>query len=186
MLKALLNRILCPVAPDDNARIAINLAFDLTQGTDAVIYLHVVPSAPAMGGVPLEPDPITRHDVEAEFTGTAPHDSPGRIQLKLPARKDDAEEILRGIGELKVDSVVMATHGCHGIGRTLVGSVVEKVMRESRQPGSYRKVTLFGGALCRATAYRSKGPALSAKESHRHDCESSAENCHSGAGGARA
>jgi nucleotide-binding universal stress UspA family protein len=47
---------------------------------------------------------------------------------------DPAKAILRAADELKVDSVVMATHGRKGLGRLILGSVAERVVRESPRP----------------------------------------------------
>ena len=136
MGKPLFNRILCPVNFDRGSRAAIEVACDVAQGPEPIIYLlHVVPAAPAIAGVPLEPYPVTRHDVEVELKQMIPSPERGAMRFELLARKGDAaKEILRAVGELAVDSVVMATHGRKGVGRFLLGSVAEKVVRESPSP----------------------------------------------------
>ena len=47
---------------------------------------------------------------------------------------DDAEEILNHAGLKEVDLVAMSTHGRSGVGRFLIGSVAEKVLRHSPKP----------------------------------------------------
>ncbi len=47
------------------------------------------------------------------------------------AEGDPAAEIVRLAGELGVDVVVLGTHGRTGVDRLLMGSVAERVMRES-------------------------------------------------------
>ena len=47
---------------------------------------------------------------------------------------EPASVILETIEKLGVDSVVMATHGRKGIGRLILGSVAERVVRESPCP----------------------------------------------------
>jgi nucleotide-binding universal stress UspA family protein len=136
MGKPLFNRILCPVDFDGNSGAAIEVACEVAQGPEPVVYLlHVVPTAPALAGVPLEPYPVTGHDVEVELKQMIAGQARGQVRFELRARKGNpAKEILRAIGELGVDSVVILTHGRKGIGRLLLGSVAEKVVRESPCP----------------------------------------------------
>jgi len=47
---------------------------------------------------------------------------------------DAAEEILRVAEEVRCDLIVMGTHGRSGLGRLLMGSVAEQVMRKARCP----------------------------------------------------
>ncbi len=64
-----------------------------------------------------------------------PDPAPEHIRFELVARKGEAvREILRAIADLGVDSVVIATHGRTGVGRLLLGSVAEKVVREAPCP----------------------------------------------------
>jgi universal stress protein A len=132
----LFNRILCPVDFDDASQAAIEAACDAARGPQPVVYLlHVVRVAPALGGVPLEPYSVTRHDVERELNQMIPGPARSQVRFELLARKGDAaREILRAIAELGADSVVMATHGRKGMQRLLLGSVTEKVLREAPCP----------------------------------------------------
>jgi universal stress protein A len=132
----LFNRILCPVDFDRASRAAIETACQAVRGPAPVIYLlHVVPVAPALAGVPIEPYPVTRSDVEMELRQMIPSPAPEEIRFELIARRGEAaKEILRAIGDLGVDSVVMATHRRKGVRRLLLGSVAEKVVRESPCP----------------------------------------------------
>ena len=47
---------------------------------------------------------------------------------------DFGEAILEAASELKVDIIVMGTHGRHGLDKILMGSVAEKVLRHSLVP----------------------------------------------------
>jgi universal stress protein A len=136
MEKLPFSTILCPVDFDGSANAAIEAVCEVARGAQPIVYLlHVVSTAPALAGVPLEPYPVTRHDVELELQQMIPSHTQGRIRFELLARKGEAaREILRAIGELGVDSVVMATHGRKGVSRLLLGSVAEKVVRESAVP----------------------------------------------------
>ncbi len=132
----LFNRILCPVDFDRASRAAIQTACESVRGPAPVIYLlHVVRVAPAIARVPIEPYPVTRSDVEMELREMIPSPAPEEIHFELVTRKGEAaKEILRAIGDLGVDSVVMATHRRKAVGRLLLGSVAEKVVRQSPCP----------------------------------------------------
>lgn len=52
----------------------------------------------------------------------------------LLLRGQPANEILAAIERTKADLVVIGTHGRHGLGRFLLGSVAEKVVRASPVP----------------------------------------------------
>jgi nucleotide-binding universal stress UspA family protein len=136
IMKQLFNKILCPIDFDENSRAALEVACGLARGADATVYLlHVVRVAPSIGGVPLEPYPVTGTDVRAELEQMVARHAQSNVHFQVLARKGDAaREILRAVGELGVDSVVMATHGRSGVGRFLLGSVAEKVVRESLCP----------------------------------------------------
>ena len=47
---------------------------------------------------------------------------------------DAAEEVLRVADDVGADLIVMGTHGRTGLGRVLMGSVAEAVLRGSRCP----------------------------------------------------
>jgi universal stress protein A len=135
-MSKLFNKILCPSAFDQGSRAAIEVACDLASGPDSIIYLlHVVPIAPVVAGVPLEPYGVTGGDVRTELQQMSPGQASGNVRFEIIARAGDAaREILRAVKELGVDSVVMATHGRSGVGHFFLGSVAEKVVRESPCP----------------------------------------------------
>ncbi len=129
-------KILCPIDFADNSLTVLEVACKLAQGPAATIcLLHVVPVAPVIGKVPLEPYAVTGHDVKAELERLVARTAESGVQFELLARKGDAaREILRAAVELGVDSIVMATHGRKGMGHLFFGSVAEKVVRESPCP----------------------------------------------------
>jgi len=47
---------------------------------------------------------------------------------------NDAEEILDHVAMKDIDMVAMSTHGRSGVGRWLLGSVAEKILRHSPKP----------------------------------------------------
>ncbi|MGO9061002.1 MAG: universal stress protein [Candidatus Binataceae bacterium] len=135
-MTTIFRKVLCPIDFADNSATALEMACNLAQGSDATIYLlHVVPVAPVIGRVPLEPYAVTGHEVKAELERLIPRPAESGVQFELLARKGDAaKEILRAAVELGVDSIVMSTHGRRGVGHFFLGSVAGKVVRESLCP----------------------------------------------------
>ena len=58
-----------------------------------------------------------------------------KLPMDFQVREGDAaEEILRVAEEAEVDLIVIGTHGRTGLGRLLMGSVAEAVLRQARCP----------------------------------------------------
>jgi nucleotide-binding universal stress UspA family protein len=131
--------ILVPTDFEEASSGALELATSLAQAFDArVTLLHVweIPIYPYMDFM-LNSDVITRvEDAAVKRLGTTLE--------KLRAVSPNAESclktgrpsqgILDAIQELKPDLVVMGTHGRHGVGHAILGSVAEKVVRQSHVP----------------------------------------------------
>jgi nucleotide-binding universal stress UspA family protein len=60
------------------------------------------------------------------------HGVPGEVEVRVA--EDVAAAINRAAVEHEVDLIAMGTHGRSGIGRALLGSVAERVVRESSVP----------------------------------------------------
>lgn len=132
---ALFQKILCPVDFDDSSLKAVRLARRIALREEGTVYLlHVVvPTDPLVISAPLieqrnESDSRTllRKLGDTELSGV-PHEA-------LLRHGSPADETVRAANELKADLVVMATHGRHGISHLVLGSVTEKVVRESACP----------------------------------------------------
>jgi nucleotide-binding universal stress UspA family protein len=138
-MKNRFKKILCPIDFDENSIVALEVACDLAQDADAIIYLlHVVvpivPGVPQVG-IPMEPFPISEHDAREKLERLAREHIDGQAQYKVLTHiGDTASTILNAVVELGVDSVVMATHGRKGLGRLLLGSVAEQVVRRATCP----------------------------------------------------
>jgi nucleotide-binding universal stress UspA family protein len=117
--------------PSQNAfHVACSLARDHGAG---LVVLHVAP-APilAYGGVmapppPPEPD---RKELLAKLRQLRALDPKVPVEHVL-AEGDAADEILRVARECRCDLIVLGTHGRTGLGRLLMGSVAEKVVRKA-------------------------------------------------------
>jgi nucleotide-binding universal stress UspA family protein len=119
--------------PADNAfRLSCSLARD--HGAQVVV-LHVVapPLAGYADGVFIPPPEGYPEELRARLSGLQARDSKVRVEHRL-VEGDPVSEILRVAGEPGCDMIVMGTHGRTGLGRLLMGSVAEQVVRKAACP----------------------------------------------------
>lgn len=136
-MNKLFTKVLCPVSFDDNSIAAVEVARELAQGKDATIYLlHVVPAPPIPATpIPMEPFPQTEHDARAKLQELAQKHLEGKVKYEIVARSGDPARVVIGVvEEVGADSIVMATHGRKGVSHFFLGSVAERVVRESPRP----------------------------------------------------
>jgi nucleotide-binding universal stress UspA family protein len=139
----LFRKILCPVDFDDNSIAALDLACRVAEQNDASLCLiHVIPFPVAplvpgnVGAVPSS-FPIWEQEAKVKLEQIGQARIPNTIRYEtvsiigLPA-----EVIVRAEAERDVDLVVMATHGRSRsvLGHFFIGSVAERVVRESLCP----------------------------------------------------
>lgn len=143
-MAASFRKILCPVYFDETSPIALEYARHFAKKADSIIYLlHVVPTdemhllrrvyRPDEGGGAgiVWAEKVARDMLSSlaqEHLSNVPHEIVTRMS------SDPVMGILDAEKELGVDLVVMATHGRTGITHFILGSVAEKVVRESRTP----------------------------------------------------
>jgi len=132
---SIFNRILCPIDFDGNSLDALRLARRIAEQDKATLYLlHVIPpqdplvmSAPAIAE---HDEKYARTELQrvsnAELTGV---DHEVLLRFGHPA-----EQIVAAERETKAELLVMATHGRTGVSHFIMGSVAEKVVRESACP----------------------------------------------------
>ncbi len=133
----LFKRILCPVDFDDNSMAALDFAVGLAQERDATLYIvHVVRAPLQPSEVPVEPQAAAwERDAKARLDAVARRHVNGKAKFSLVVKTGDPfTAIMRAERELNPDSVVMATHGRTGVGHFLLGSVAERIVRESLCP----------------------------------------------------
>jgi nucleotide-binding universal stress UspA family protein len=135
-MKKFFKKILCPIDSADNLTSSLDVACDVAEGADTTICLfHVIPVVPVLApGV--SPLPIPESEARAKLEKTAREHLDGKLNYEIYTKidGDPAKAILKAADELKVDSIVMATHGRKGLGRLILGSVAERVVRESPRP----------------------------------------------------
>jgi universal stress protein A len=132
---SIFNRILCPIDFDGNSLDALRLARQIAERDKATLYvLHVVPPQdPLVMSAPA----ITQRDEEharTELQKVSNAEMKGVDHEVLLRFGHPAEEIVAAETETKADLLVMATHGRTGMSHFILGSVAEKVVRESACP----------------------------------------------------
>lgn len=129
--------ILFPTDFSDPSRAAFGFACSLARDYGAELVIAHVAGPPVLmsaNGV-LPPIPVESDSdrLREELLGLTPPDPRVRTRREL-AEGDAVHEILRLAGEAKADLIVMGTHGRSGVGRVLMGSVAEAVLRKAPCP----------------------------------------------------
>ncbi len=127
---------------EDAFRVARALASDYRA---RLIVLHVATPPPFVTPGELQkalqrPDGY-RAELEGRLRLVYPADSPAGVEYRVQDG-DPAVEILGVAREARCDLSVMGTHGRTGLGRMLLGSVAEKVVRKAACPVLTVKVPL--------------------------------------------
>ena len=129
--------ILHPTDFSERSKCAFDLACSLARDHGArLVVLHVAsPPIIAFGnGVPVHDQLVdNRLPLEKRLREIQPSDSGLQIEHRLE-RGAPAERIIRVAHETGCDLIVMGTHGRTGLGRMLMGSVAEEVLRKATCP----------------------------------------------------
>lgn len=140
----LFRKVLCPVYFDETSPAAIEYARHFAQQSNgSVLLLHVVPTdelhllrkvyRPERGGGANATwaEQVAREQMQ-ELANA--HLDGVRHELVTRFHNDPAAGVLEAENEIAPDVVVMGTHGRTGLAHLILGSVAEKVARESRCP----------------------------------------------------
>jgi nucleotide-binding universal stress UspA family protein len=135
----LFKKILCPIDFSANSLAALDCAVSLArQNAAAICLLNVVPSptgSTRIPPIPLEPFPVAEQTARQRLEEIAKQRLEGKLHYQIATRNGDpATEIIDAVTALGADLVVMATHGRTGLGHLFIGSVAERVVRESPEP----------------------------------------------------
>lgn len=119
------------------SKAGFQLACSLAKDYGArLILVHVAPPMEVVQGgfyaaPPASPEEID--DLKRELFAIKPTDSSIDVEYFF-RRGDAAAEILEVAKDNKCDVIVIGTHGRTGLGRVLMGSVAEKVVRRAECP----------------------------------------------------
>jgi nucleotide-binding universal stress UspA family protein len=130
-----LRTILCPIDFDVNSLAALDMARDLARDNGAILYmLHVViPPYPLLISPPFLAHRERQYAAMRldEIARDALRDVNHSVVLKTG---EPAGQIINTAAEIEADLLIMATHGRTDVPRFFLGSVAEKVVRESPCP----------------------------------------------------
>lgn len=125
-MEATFRKVLCPIEFDRIAIPALKLAVEIARRNDATIYLLCV--------VP-EDQPDLKKLAADELRSVARSWLQGKTRHEIVVRVGvPSASIVKAAEEFGVDLIVMATHGRTGERHHLIGSVTERVVRESTRP----------------------------------------------------
>ncbi|MCI0682365.1 MAG: universal stress protein [Gemmataceae bacterium] len=131
--KPQIRRILHPTDFSEHSAVALHLASWLAREYKAPLTaLHVLQApAAAFGDVMLEfPTETERANASRQLAALTPT-VPG-VQFETQTEEGDAaQQILTAAESMPADLIVMGTHGRTGLGRLLLGSAAERVLREA-------------------------------------------------------
>jgi universal stress protein A len=135
----LFHKILCPIDLSEQSLAALDVALKVAQQNDAKLYLLNVAPVPAGAAgfqpVPLDPYPYLEKDRQQQLAKLAREKIPGSVRYEtLVINGDPAERVLEASRALEADLIVMGSHGRKGLSRIVLGSVAERVVRESSTP----------------------------------------------------
>jgi nucleotide-binding universal stress UspA family protein len=126
--------ILHPTDFSERSEHAFQAAYSLARdhGSRLVVAYVRAPTVVAYGEMgPIVPDPVqTPDDVRSRLDGRHVLDPWVEVEYRV-ADGGPAEEIVRLASEIDANLIVMGTHGRTGLGRLLMGSVAEAVLRHA-------------------------------------------------------
>jgi len=134
----LVQTILHPTDFSSEAQAAFELACALARDYGGrLVVVHVKPIAPLLGsefGAVFPPEPADVYDsLWQQLSRVRPTNAATPVEHHL-REGDAAGQILILAGDCKCDLIVMGTHGRTGVGRLLLGSVAEAVVRRAPCP----------------------------------------------------
>jgi nucleotide-binding universal stress UspA family protein len=137
-MSAIFSKILCPIDFERDSMDALDLACQIAKQNCATVYLLSVIGEPLIPAPELPPVPVLNVPLESEcrdrLEAIAREKLAGVRHEVFIASGNAAPEILSLAAERKIDLIVMGTHGRTGVKRFLLGSVAERVVRESPVP----------------------------------------------------
>jgi nucleotide-binding universal stress UspA family protein len=126
--------ILHPTDFSERSEYAFQAAFSLARdhGSRLVVAYVRAPSVVAYGELgPIVPDPVQAPD-DVQGRVTARHTLDPWVEIEYRVTDGEpAAEIVRLAAAVNANLIVMGTHGRTGLGRLLLGSVAEAVLRRA-------------------------------------------------------
>ena len=129
-----LNKIVCPIDFSDFNNAANEYASVLAKSTGArLIYVHVTVNAEVYGSYAYVAEPPDEGAILEKLKEVKP--TVEGVEAEYVVLTGGASEgVVTYVNENDVDLIVMGTHGRTGLGRLLMGSVAEEVVRRASCP----------------------------------------------------
>jgi|HubBroStandDraft_1064217.scaffolds.fasta_scaffold06529_2 nucleotide-binding universal stress UspA family protein len=127
-MNTIFKTILCPIESDELYLDALEFSRSIARQNDAKLYvLTVVSKFSAEEGLESGNRVGLREAARTELLDNVPYEFVIRTG-------EVVDEIIAAVESLKVDLVVIPTHGRRGLSRVVLGSVAERIVRESPVP----------------------------------------------------
>ena len=127
-MKELFKSIVCPVDLDELYLKALEFSKTLAQQNNAKLYVVNVASE-------FDPDHGWEAGSRASLQRHARAELQGKVGYEFVIRKGEVvEQILAAVRTFEADLIVIPTHGRRGLKKLMLGSVAERVVRESPVP----------------------------------------------------
>jgi nucleotide-binding universal stress UspA family protein len=129
--------ILLPTDGSDAADAAVDNALSLAERYDAALHVLYVADTTEYSTVTFEDDvvdPLQREGESVVDEVVERADAEGVVAKGVVMQGGVFETIQNYVADDGIDAVVMGTHGRRGLGRALLGSVTERVVRTSDVP----------------------------------------------------
>ena len=133
---SLFRKVLCAVDFSPSTKAVIETAHQIVEPSNGtVILLHVVPMAVEAMGQPLMVEPLVgaEDDARRRLNRVAAETLTRSYEIVV-VTGDPATSIIEEADHQGADLVVIATHGRTGLSHFFLGSVAERVVRESPVP----------------------------------------------------
>jgi nucleotide-binding universal stress UspA family protein len=132
------SKILCALDLDAEALKVFGVAATLARESDATLYaLHVarIPTRDMDVPLPFEAEPRWEKEARSYLEDLIHRSTVSGVRYELCVVSGIADiDIVRTATRLKVDLIVMGTHGRGGLRHLILGSVAEHVIREAPCP----------------------------------------------------
>lgn len=128
-------RVLCPLDLGPNSKQLLEFARKLVEQETSLVLFHVVPIPIEALGQPVFIEPLSGSEQSAReaLKKLAAEASVPNAEIAV-LTGEPAAEIIRAASDHKCDLIAIATHGRTGLTHFLLGSVAERVVRESPVP----------------------------------------------------
>ncbi|AUX08871.1 universal stress protein UspA [Halalkaliarchaeum desulfuricum] len=131
----MIERILLPTDGSEAAESAVERAYELADKFDAelhTMYVIEIEALPTFANLDTEPVREAHKRRGDELLTEIEENAPAGVNVTKAIEEGHPEShIVDYAEEHDIDVITMGTHGREGLGRVLIGSVTERVMRES-------------------------------------------------------